>query len=116
MKHFLFLLALLMTTCLSAQVDFSKPFADCGIQGSITIYDYHANKWIFSNEGDSHLATLPASTFKILNSLIVLETGVIKDDNELIPWTGNEDTVKYGYRPNIYHSMNLKEAFFDWCI
>lgn len=29
---------------------------------------------------------LPASTYKILNSLIALETGAIKDENEVIPW------------------------------
>ena len=31
---------------------------------------------------------LPASTYKILNSLIALETKVIKDENEIIKWDG----------------------------
>ena len=30
----------------------------------------------------------PCSTFKILNSLIALDSGVIKDENEIIPWDG----------------------------
>ncbi len=31
---------------------------------------------------------LPASTYKILNSLIALESKVIKDENEIIKWDG----------------------------
>ena len=33
-------------------------------------------------------AVLPASTFKILNSLIALETGVLATVDELVPWDG----------------------------
>jgi beta-lactamase class D len=93
------------------QIDLNKPFQECNIKGSITIYDYQTKKWTSSNVNDSHAATLPASTFKIINTLIVLETGVIADENEIIKWPGETDTVKYGYRPDIYHNMSLKEAF-----
>lgn len=64
-----------------------------------------------SNRDDSHLGTLPASTFKVINTLIALETGVVTDEQEIIKWPGKTDTVKYGYRPDIYHDMSLKEAF-----
>ena len=57
------------------------------------------------------MGTLPASTFKIINTLIALEAGVIADENEIIRWPGETDTVRYGYRPDIYHDMSLKEAF-----
>lgn len=60
---------------------------------------------------DSHRPTLPASTFKIVNTLITLETGAVKDEDEIIPWINDYDTLKYGHRPNIYHSMSMKEAF-----
>ena len=29
----------------------------------------------------------------------------------MIQWPGSTDTVKYGYRPDIYHDMSMKEAF-----
>lgn len=64
-----------------------------------------------NNPTDSQFPTLPASTFKIVNTLIALETGTVKDENEIIPWISDYDTVKYGHRPNTYHSMNMKEAF-----
>ncbi len=88
-----------------------EPFAACEINGSITIYNYNARKWISSNIEDSNYATLPASTFKVVNTLIALESGAIANENEVIRWPGSTDTTKYGYRPDIYHDMSMKEAF-----
>ncbi|MGE0567015.1 MAG: penicillin-binding transpeptidase domain-containing protein [Bacteroidia bacterium] len=98
-----------VTVC--AQQDMSQPFKECEVDGSITLYNYNAKEWISSDSADSQYATLPASTFKILNTLIALETGVIADENEIIKWPGFTDTLKYGYRPSIYHDMSMKEAF-----
>jgi beta-lactamase class D len=88
-----------------------EPFLNCNIKGSITLYDYNAKKWIASDINDSHMGSLPASTFKIINTLVAIETGVITNENEIIKWPGKTDTVKYGYRPDIYHDMSMKEAF-----
>jgi beta-lactamase class D len=103
-----FIFCCLITT---AQLDLVKPFRDCFVQGSTTIYDYQHKKWIFSDSVDSKKASLPASTFKIINLLIALETGVIKDENEVVKWVGKTDTTAYGYRPEIYKDMTVKEAF-----
>ena len=105
------LIFFLFLTTLSGQISWDQPFEDCGIEGSVTIYDYKQKKWMTSDIEDSQVATLPASTFKIVNTLIALETGVVKNENEIIPWIDHYDTLKYGHRPNIYHSMSLKEAF-----
>lgn len=95
----------------SAQIDFTKPFKDCNIDGSTTIYDYKNKKWYFSDKTDANIATQPASTFKVINLLIALETGVIKDENAVVKWVGSTDTTLYGYRPDIYKDMTVKEAF-----
>ncbi len=110
------ILAIPIVLCLSlhslhGQVNLKGPFKDCKINGSITIYDYKAQKWISSDIDDSNIPTLPASTFKIINTLIALESGVIQNENEIINWPGATDTLKYGYRPKIYHDISLKEAF-----
>lgn len=89
----------------------SKPFKECGVNSSITLYDYNTKKWISTDINDSNYPTLPASTFKIINTLIALESGVIANENEIIQWPGLTDTIKYGYRPEIYHDMSMKEAF-----
>ncbi len=95
----------------TAQPDLVKPFMDCGVQGSTTIYDYKHNNWLFSDPADAKTPSLPASTFKIINLLIALETGVIKDEKEVIRWPGKTDTTFYGYRPEIYRDMTVREAF-----
>jgi beta-lactamase class D len=94
-----------------AQLDLITPFKDCNLTGSITIYDYKNKKWIVSDEADSKKETQPASTFKIINLLIALETGTIKDENEIVKWPGSTDTTLYGYRPEIYKDITVKEAF-----
>lgn len=91
--------------------DLITPFKDCNLTGSVTIYDYKKQKWIVSDDTDSRKATQPASTFKVINLLIALETGVIKDENDIVKWPGSTDTTLYGYRPDIYKDISVKEAF-----
>jgi len=95
----------------SIRTDFNKYFKNYNVQGSIAIYDDRNNKWILSDSSDVYKEALPASTFKIINLQIALETGVVKDENELIKWKGQTDTARYGYRPEIYRDMTIQEAF-----
>ncbi|HUC82433.1 MAG TPA: penicillin-binding transpeptidase domain-containing protein [Flavisolibacter sp.] len=89
-----------------------KPYFDsCGVEGSIAIYNLESQNWIVSDTVGLVKETLPASTFKIINLLIALETNTITDENIIVKWVGSTDTVKYGYRPEIYHDMSVKEAF-----
>ena len=111
-RFFLLSLAVLFLPVRSfAQIDLRRPFADCGVEGSITLYDYGSGRWISSDIRDSHRETLPASTFKILHTLIILEEGAVAGPETVIPWPGRTDTVKYGYRPEIYRDLTLKQAF-----
>lgn len=52
----------------------------------------------------------PASTFKIMSSLIALETNVALDENLIIPWDG------VPRRPEWDKDMNLREAFKVSCV
>ncbi len=111
MRKLYFILLFLSTFRASAQDSWNQAFEACGLSGSITIYDYQEQKWMSNDILDSQKATLPASTFKIVNTLIALETKVVQDEQEIIPWIDDYDTTKYGHRPNIYHSMSMQEAF-----
>ncbi|MBN8702188.1 MAG: VOC family protein [Bacteroidetes bacterium] len=91
--------------------DFETYFKNCGVEGSIVIFDKNNQHWILSDTLNVKTESLPASTFKIINLLIALETKTIKDENEIVKWVGKTDTVKYGYRPEIYHDMSVKQAF-----
>lgn len=63
--------------------DFQNYFDSCGVEGTIAIYDIRNDKWIVSDTVGLEIETLPASTFKIINLLIALETNTIKDENEI---------------------------------
>ena len=52
----------------------------------------------------------PASTFKIMNSLIALETNVAPDENMVIAWDGIER------RPEWNKDMNMRDAFRVSCV
>lgn len=56
------------------------------LEGSMLIYDFNQQDSFVFNSEDFNTPKTPASTFKILNSLIGLETGVIKDQNFVLKW------------------------------
>jgi beta-lactamase class D len=91
--------------------EFRNYFDNCGVSGSIAIFDRNTQQWILSDTTNVMTENLPASTFKIINLLIALETKTINDEYEIVKWRGKTDTLKYGYRPEIYHDMSVKEAF-----
>jgi beta-lactamase class D len=67
---------------------FAQHFQDLGVDGSITIYDLRHDRWYEHNPQRNQTAFLPASTFKIPNSLIALESQAIADENTVLPWDG----------------------------
>jgi beta-lactamase class D len=91
--------------------DLKKYFDNCNVVGSIAIYDNNNHTWILSDTIYTRKETLPASTFKIINLLIALETKTISSENEIVKWPGSTDTIKYDFRPSIYHDITVKEAF-----
>ena len=91
--------------------EFKKYFDQCQVEGSIVLFDDAQKRWVASDTVGIYTEMLPASTFKIINLLIALETKTIADENEVIKWVGKTDTLKYGYRPEIYHDMTVREAF-----
>lgn len=111
MLQLLLTLVFLCPLVARAQLDLVTPFRDCRVVGSTTVYDYKHARWIFSDSADAHVAMLPASTFKVINLLIALQTRTIRDENEVVKWVGTTDTTRYGYRPDIYRDLTVKEAF-----
>ncbi len=84
---------------------------NAGVTGSIVIYDlekdgYHSNdfEWAITQR-------LPASTFKIPNSIVAIETGVVENDSTLFKWDGQERAIKVWNQDLI-----LKDAFHFSCV
>jgi len=57
-----------------------------GLGGGFVMYDRNAGVYTEYRPAECRKRLTPASTFKILNSLIGLETGVIRDEHFVIPW------------------------------
>ena len=57
-----------------------------GIDGAFVVYDMKNDRYVRYNEGRCRQRFSPKSTFKIPNSLIGLETGVIRDAEFVIQW------------------------------
>jgi len=82
-------------------------FDSAGVTGCFGLFNNGENNFIIYNlprYRDS--AYTPASTFKIVNALIGIQTGIISDENMVIKWDGvkrwNEDWNK---------DLTMKEAF-----
>ena len=86
--------------------NFERHFKDLKIEGSIIIYDLNQNRFYEYNPTRNQTQFLPASTFKILNSLIALETQAIADEKTILPWDGTQHSIA-GWNQD----LNLREAF-----
>lgn len=64
-----------------------------GFDGAFVLYDLTNDQYSRYNPERCAERILPASTFKIMNSLIALETGVIPDENYVIPWNGTNHEI-----------------------
>ncbi len=88
-----------------AREDLATLFAEAGVSGTFVFYDPAADQLTLINAARAERRLVPASTFKIANSLIALETGVVKDENEIIPFGGKPQPFKQWER-----DMPMREA------
>lgn len=85
-----------------------RHFQNFGREGSILIYDSKNNRIYEHNTQRNATAIAPASTFKIFNALVALETGVVPDDVAVLTWDGIHREIDAWN-----HDTNLRQAFKD---
>ena len=90
MKRLITLLVFIPALLLCQETEYNYKDLFEGNSGTIVIFNARGNKYIRINEERAAIRFPPASTFKIPNSLIGLETGVIEDENFVIKWDGVE--------------------------
>lgn len=81
------------------------------IKGAILVFDPQTNNYYSNNFNWAKLGRLPASTFKIPNSIIGLETGVVEDENTLFKWDGEPKFIKTWEQDLVF-----KDAFRYSCV
>lgn len=105
------LLSGLLSACspnnVEERTDLNRFFREHQVEGVFGLFDNGQGSFIVSDKHrfrDS--AWLPASTFKIVNALVGLETGVVKDDSTVIPWDGVTRSV-----PEWNQDLSMSRAF-----
>lgn len=91
--------------------EIDKLLAEQDLKGTILVFDaknktYYSNNFQLAEKG-----YLPASTFKIVNSIIALETNVLKDENDSMRWDGQKRAFQTWEK-----NMTVREAFHASCL
>lgn len=89
--------------------DFQTILDDADLNGSILIFDgtnFYSNDFDWAKQGH-----LPASTFKIPNSIIALELGIMENDSTMIEWDGEPRFTKRWEQDFIF-----RDAFHASCV
>lgn len=76
-----------------------------GVTGTFVVYDVAADTYTVHDRRRAGTRFIPASTFKIANSLIALANGAVASVDEVVPYDG-----KPVYRPEWAQDMGLREA------
>jgi|SRR5688572_6327010 len=93
------------------RTDFRQIIDSTFLNGSILIYDPQTSTYYSNDFERCKRGFLPASTFKIPNSLIALEMGIISSDTTLIKWDGKKRRL-----PVWEKDMTFRDAFHLSCV
>ncbi len=86
-------------------------FKENNIEGTIVIKALNKDIQYLYNEQRAKKALLPASTFKIPNSLILLNEKILKNENEIIKWDNKKRFLEEWNK-----DQTLKTAFKYSCV
>lgn len=110
MKHLLITTILLLVSQVhaldwqdSAQVE--QLFRNAGVQGTFVLYDVTAQRLTGHDQQRANARFVPASSFKIANTLVGLSAKAVKDVDEILPYGGKPQPVKAWEK-----DMSLREA------
>lgn len=118
MKHNRLILHILFIICVSLSVysnafagweespKVSELFASAEISGTFVLFDVNADTYIGHNKSRAEKRFVPASTFKIPNSLIGLSVGAVKSVDEVLPYRSNAPPFNKAWEKD----MGLREA------
>lgn len=108
-----FLLSVFSTSFAQKVIEqnFKKYYDKHNLKGSFLLYNLKKNEYTAYDYKRCQVGFIPASTFKIPNSLIGLDLGIVEDENSMFKWDGTVRTNK-----NWNKDMNLAEAMKVSCV
>ncbi|AVF42013.1 OXA-62 family carbapenem-hydrolyzing class D beta-lactamase [Pandoraea apista] len=93
------------------RADWGKFFDAEGVKGTIVVLDGRTQTYQAFDTARAERRMSPASTYKIFNSLLALESGALDNEREIIPWDGKPRRGKYWNA-----AMDLRTAFRVSCL
>jgi len=110
LKTVCFLLCL-CTSLFSEDAEIAALLKDNGAWGTMILASLDGEVTYIHNEARARQRLSPASTFKIANSLIAIEEGVLADQREIIAWDQKERWLEVWNQ-----DQTLKSAFRTSCV
>lgn len=83
-----------------------KYFIEKNVEGSFALFDNGRGEFKIYNLKRDTARFLPASTFKIVNALIALQSGVVMNENSIIKWDSIQRPVQ-----NWNQDLSITKAF-----
>lgn len=92
---------------------FASPPNFAKYDGTAVIFDINTSKKEIFNTARADERLSPCSTFKILNSMISLDAGAVKDENEAIAWDGKvRDYPAWNRDHNMHSAISVSAVWF----
>lgn len=93
--------------------DFKKYFDEYGHTGCFVLYDLKNDSYARYNSERCEQRFIPASTFKIFNSLAGIETGAVKNENDTIRWDGvDRGWTEWNKDMDMKHAFKFSSVWF----
>jgi len=73
--------------------DWGQTFAGAHVHGTFLVYEEAAKTMHVFDAARARHAYLPASTFKIFNAMVAIDTGAVADEFETVPWDGQVRSI-----------------------
>jgi beta-lactamase class D len=108
----IFLCAVLLSAAANAEdSSIARLFAKAGVDGTVVIESLKSGQTFIHNDVRAAQRFSPASTFKVMNTLIAIEEGVIKGGADVFKWDGHIYSL-----PSWNHDQTLDSAFKVSCV
>jgi beta-lactamase class D len=82
-----------------------------GVEGTIVVASLKSGETFVANEKRAAQPFAPASTFKVLNTLIAVEEGIVRDKDHAFRWDGVSRDI-----PEWNRDQTLASAFKVSCV
>ncbi len=111
-KYFISLFAIFIPAFVSAEdLAISTLFAQKNVDGTVVISSTKSGQTFIHNNVRANRRFSPASTFKVMNTLIAVEEKAITGKDDLFKWNGNIYDL-----PDWNHDQTLASAFKFSCV